>query len=239
MSLAIGHAEERICWTRMQTEAGQGLARIVRRKDLERRTGGGLFFWGVGNAPSRAIPALARTAAAIDVLFSVMKSKPKAQDVAPSRVLAWRSYVDFDGVVRPLPRNVLVTSRAGSRDHHYALMCRSEAPLGLSDEGPFDPAAYRNYGAGKAVGPSQVTALLERCAPYGASHYRVAMRARLTGGFWVKLVDPVELTNAAREALDEELADEDAWLELVRYVRSHGRPASSVRNCAQAPLFAI
>ena len=239
VSLAIGHTGERVCWTRMQAEAGEGLARIVRRKDLERRAGDGLFFWGVGNAPSRAIPALARATDGIDVLFSVMKSKPKAHDVVPSRVLAWRSYVDVDGVVRPLPRHVLVTSRANSRDHHYALMCRSESALYVSDEGPFDPSAYRNFGAGGAVGNSQVTALLERCAPDSSSDYRVAMRARLTGGLWVKLIDPVEVTGAARTAIESVPADEDAWLELVGYVRSHGGPASQVKQSAQASLFFI
>ena len=239
MSVEIAHSEKRICWTRMQAEAGEELARIVRRKDLERRAGDGLFFWGVGNAPSRAIPALARAAATIDVLFSVMKSKPKVQDVAPSHVLAWRSYVDVDGIVQPIPRNVLVTSRAGNRDYHFALMCHSDAPLDVSDEGHFDPAAYRNYGAGGAVGPSQVTALLERCAPDRFPGYRVAMRARLTGGLWVKLIDPVEVMGAARAALDEEPVDENAWLELVCYVQSHSRPVALARHSKQASLFAI
>lgn len=223
----------------MQAEAGEGLARIVRRKDLERRAGNGLFFWGVGSAPSRAIPALVRAAAAIDVLFSVMKSKPKAHDVAPARVLAWRRYVDAEGIVRPIPRNALVTSRAGSRDCHYALMCYSESRLEVADEGPFDPAAYRNYGAGGAVGASQVTALLERCAPDVAANYRVAMRARLTGSMWVKLVDPIELSGSARRALEEEPMDEVGWLDLVECVRSDYRPTVPAQHAARASLFAI
>jgi hypothetical protein len=222
----------------MQAEAGQGLSRIVRRKDLERRTGDGLFFWGVGNAPSRAIPALVRAEAAIEVLFSVMKSRPKTQDVAPSSVLAWRNYVDVDGSVRPIPAHVLVTSRAGNRDYHFALVCRSDAPLGVSDEGPFDPTAFRNCGAGGAVGSSQVTALLERFAPDGSSDYRVAMRARLTGGFWVKLIDPIELPESARAALDHEPTDELAWLDLVNHVRSQGRPAA-IRRAEQPFLFSV
>jgi hypothetical protein len=222
----------------MQVEAGEGLSRIVRRKEWERRAGDGLFFWGVGNAPSRAIPALARAATAIDVLFSVMKSKPKPCDVAPSRLLVWQSYVDVSGVVRPIPRNVLVTSRGGARDWHYALMCRSDVPLELSDNGPFDPSAFRNYGAGGAVGASQVTALLERCAPDGASPYRVAMRARLTGALWAKLVDPVEVTGAARASLQQEPIDEEGWLDLVGRVRSYGRPAL-VTHSQQPALFAI
>ncbi|MEG3177112.1 hypothetical protein U1872_12795 [Sphingomonas sp. RB3P16] len=239
MSLAVGMVSERFCWTRMQSEAGEGLSRIVRRKDLERRSGNGLFFWGVGNAPSRAIPALVRTAAAIDVLFSVMKSKPKLRDVAPERVLVWQRYIDAEGTVRPIPRNVLVTSRAGSRDFHYALICRSEVPLNVADEGPFDPAACRNYGAGGAVGASQVTALLERCAPDGSANYRIAMRARLTGSLWVKLIDPIELSGPARIALEEEPADEAAWLDLVDGARSHGRPVAPYSPAHQASLFAV
>lgn len=237
MSLAAESMSERLCWTRMQAEAGEGLARIVRRKDMERRAGDGLFFWGVGNAPSRAIPALAKAAAAIDVFFSVMKSRPKAHDVSPARVLIWRHYVDAEGTVRLIPRNVLVTSRAGSRDYHYALMCRSETPLSVADEGPFDPRAYRNYGAGGAVGASQVTALLERCAPDGPAHYRVAMRAHLTDSLWVKLVNPIELSCAARVALEEEPADEAAWLDLVEFVRSQERAA--VQHTVQSSLFMI
>jgi hypothetical protein len=238
VTLAIKHSSERVCWTRMQAEAGEGLSRILKRKDLERRAGGGLFFWGVGNAPARAIPALVRAAANVDVLFSVMKSRPKAHDVTPSRVLAWQSFVDADGVVRPIPDHVLVTSRAGSRDFHYALVCRSCGPLHVADEGPFDPTAFRNYGAGGAVGASQVTALLERCAPDRNSDYRVAMRAQLTGGFWVKLVDGVELSGTARKMLDEEPADEAAWLDLVHHIRSQGRPLTIAR-AVQPALFAI
>ena len=226
-----------ICWTRMQAEAGEQLARIMRRKELERRSGDGIFFWGVGSAPSRAIPKLVRTATAIDVLFSVMKSKPKAKDAAPAKVVAWRSYVDIDGVVRPIPDHVLVTSRASSRGYHYALICRSDTPLGVSDEGPFDPAAFRNVGAGGAVGASQVTALLERRANDGVSDYRVAMRARLTDGFWVKLIDPIDLDDTDREALEADPVDEDEWLALVTGIRSKGGRAA--RSSSQPTLFSV
>lgn len=227
-----------ICWTRMQAEAGEQLARIMRRKELERRSGGGIFFWGVGSAPSRAIPALVRTAAVIDVLFSVMKSKPKEKDVTPAKIVAWRSYVDTDGAVRPIPDHVLVTSRVGSRGYHYALICRSDTPLRVADEGPFDPSAFRNVGAGGVVGASQVTALLERHTKDGASDYRVAMRARLIDGFWVKLVDPIELNDADRDALDEDRMDEDDWLTLVARIRSKVR-CPAPRTSSQPALFSI
>ena len=55
VSLPIRNSHDRltdmVCWTRMQAESGQNIEVIIARKELERRTGGGLFFWGVGNAP--------------------------------------------------------------------------------------------------------------------------------------------------------------------------------------------
>ncbi len=137
-----------ICWTRMQTESGQDLQSIVARKELERRAGGGLFFWGVGNPPSRSIKGLAAKADNIDVVFSLMKTKPKTRDSAPSGVLAWRTYFDIHGVENPVPPHVLVTSRmetaSGTKRVHYALMCHSDDELRLNDKIPFDPSAYRN-----------------------------------------------------------------------------------------------
>lgn len=236
----MGYLGNPICWTRMQAEAGQQLARIVRRKELERRAGDGLFFWGVGNAPSRAVPVLARSQASIDLVFSIMKSKPKAHDAQPAKVLAWTSYVDGRGAKRVIPDHILVTSRAGSRDYHYALVCHSDEPLTLADRGPFDPAAYRNFGAGAPVGASQVTALLEPCADEGPSDYRVAMKAHLVDGFWVKLTDPVEVTTGLRQAIDEaDATDVSAWLELATAVRSPPRNSVFISKPAQEFLFTL
>lgn len=230
---------EQICWTRMQAESGQALSDIISRKDLERRAGNGLFFWGVGNAPARAIAALARASLPVDVVFSIMKTKPKRQDVSPERIVAWRKYVDEFGVVRALPKHVLVTSRAGRRNCHYALMCRTEHRLEVSDEGPFDPAAYRNFGAGKPVGASQTTALLERHAPDGSADYRVAMRASLTGAMWAKLIDPVDVPSSLRRALDETPEDEHSWLELVKEIREPKLVHKNDHEGSQRLLFAL
>jgi hypothetical protein len=199
---SLGVRDEIICWSRMQAEAGQSLTVIVRRKELERRANGGLFMWGVGNAPPGAVLALARAEVPIPVYFSVMKSRPKAVDLAPVRTVAWRSYVDAQGVQRPLPACSVVTSRgdsaSGSKRVHYALMCWSSTPLQLSLDGPplFDHSAFCNVGgSGAPVGASQVTALLRRCRPSAseAADYAVNLRASLFGGYWVKLTDPVEL----------------------------------------------
>lgn len=222
---------ETICWSRMQTEAGQELQAIVDRKELERSAGGGVFCWGVGNAPSRSIPGLARAGADVDVVFSIMKSRPKAVDVAPSHLRIWRSFFDHSGHEQTLPPGSLITSRADiglrSRNVHYALMCRSDQRLSLGDFGPFDPTAYRNVSdTGGAVGASQVTALLRRVS--GEDHktsYKVNLRAKLGQGYWVRLGDPLDLTTERRSLLDRVLANLRSvtpreWLRIVSDLRS-------------------
>lgn len=217
-----------ICWTRMQAEAGQNLEAIVTRKDLEREAGGGLFCWGIGNAPPRSLYEMVRGGPDIDVVFSMMKSRPKSSDVAPSGLIVWRSYFDFDGEERALPPNVLVTSgpKAGARAH-YALMCHAEQPLKLADLGAFDPTAYLNVSeAARPVGASQVTALLRRVAgEQEDAGYRINLRASLVKSSWVKLGKPLELSARRRGELSEMLRFIGAmtptdWLRLVLGVRS-------------------
>ena len=108
---ASARQQEYVCWSRMQAEAGQALPAIIRRKELERRAGGGQFCWGVGNAPSVAIGSFSRLHEPIEVIFSIMKSRPKPTDVAPSRTLVWRRYIDRDGGLRPLPAQALSQQR--------------------------------------------------------------------------------------------------------------------------------
>ena len=204
----------------MQSEAGQGLAHIVARKEAERRAGKGIFFWGVGNPPAVAAAALARMKATVPLYFSVMKSKPKVHDVAPARVVAWRRFHDSEGIIRELPAHVLVTSRASTRGCHYALICYSEEPLGLGNLGSFDTADWRNFGGtGAQIGSSQVTALLRRIACSGSGDYRIAMKAHLTGGYWVKLVDPVEVSIGDRGGLNDDAADPLAWVNLAMRIK--------------------
>lgn len=223
-------AEEYVCWSRMQTEAGQGLEAIVRRKECERQAGGGLFFWGVGNAPSTAIAALARLKIPVPAVFSVMKSKPKPVDVSPGRTVVWRQYFDEQGIERDLPSSAIVTSRGdsatGAKTRHYALMCRSDLPLTLKEGAPFDPVAFRNVGkVGGPVGASQVTALLRQVDdPRPDADYRVNLEAWLTGGYWVRLSDPCEITEEDNRRIASFDGTCDAWLELAKSVR---RPVAS------------
>jgi hypothetical protein len=228
------HLTAMVCWTRMQAEAGQDLKSIIARKELERRVGGGLFFWGIGNAPNRSIKDLAAKGSEIDVVFSLMKTKARSEDSAPSGVLVWQSYFDNHGDENELPPHALITSRTGTatgtKRTHYALVCSSERKLQLEDHGPFDPLAYRNVSEAAApVSPSQVTALVIRTAKESPeSSYRVNFQARLVGSYWVRLGQPTVLPNNARRALTTafarsgDLNDAD-WMKVVSGIRQHGR----------------
>jgi hypothetical protein len=229
------HLTSIVCWTRMQSEAGQPIRSIIARKELERRTGNGLFLWGIGNAPSRAIKRLAAKGEDVDVVFSLMKSRPKTRDVAPSGILAWRTYFDHCDVERPLPPHVLVTSRmevgSGIKSVHYALMCRSDEELRLDEQGGGgDPSAYRNVGdVGGRVSNSQVTALIVRTgADSPVSTYRINLRAKLAGSYWVRLARPCILDEKARRDLasvSERSGEEapDEWIGAISRLRSFDR----------------
>lgn len=230
---SVRASEEYVCWSRMQSEAGQPLAAIVRRKEMERQAGHGVFCWGVGNAPAAAASALAKLRYPIRVVFSVMKSRPKAVDTKPSRVVVWRRFVDADGAVRPLPRNVLVTSRAdsgsGPKDRHFALMCHAEDQLVLKTGQPFDPAAYRNAGGtGAPVGASQVTALLRKVSTESLrTGYEENLSAWLTAGYWVRLTDPVELSPEFNRIDAQEKHNPEDWIEFADWARQSSRTAHS------------
>lgn len=184
----------------MQAEAGQSLASIIARKEIERQAGGGVFFWGVGTPPARMIPLLLDQHARIPVVFSIMRSDPRPEDLNPGRVVRWQKYVTADGSERSLPRTAMVTSRGdgtkGPKKRHYALVCRSDAPLICGDLGPFDPAAFRNASASAGhVAPSQVTSLLRRVAQSNSeTKYRINLVSWLTDGYWVRLCEPIEVT---------------------------------------------
>lgn len=238
------HQDDYVCWTRMQSEAGQELCKILQRKDNERAAGDGIFFWGVGNAPSKLIPAISRSKLAVPMYFSIMKSKPKLVDSAPSSVVIWRRFIDANGIERPLPSSALVTSRGNSgsgalKTKHFALICHADEKLGLTHGVPFHHHMYRNAGQnGGQIGASQVTALLSRdnSASLSTAQYEINLKAKLAGSYWVRLTDPLPLSESQITLYNK--ADEtnaSDWIELVSDLRQ--RTGSRVSTAAQLGLF--
>lgn len=238
------HPDDYVCWTRMQSEAGQELSKILQRKENERAAGDGIFFWGVGNAPSKLIPAVSRLKLPVPIYFSIMKSKPKLVDYAPSSVVIWRRFIDAHGIERPLPSSALVTSRGNNgsgsvKTKHFALICQADEKLGLTYGLPFHHYMYRNAGQnGGQIGASQVTALLNRdnATPLATAHYEINLKAKLAGSYWVRLTDPLALSDA-QIALYNRANETSAsdWLELVSDLRQ--RSGSRVSATAQLGLF--
>jgi hypothetical protein len=232
---------EVVCWTRMQAESGQQLHEIVARKEIERATNGGIFCWGVGNAPNRCTASLARGGIEVDAIFSTMKGRPKFSDIGPSLTLIWRKFIDYDGRERHLPAGSLVTSKGethnAAKRSHFALFCKSADRLVLGDYGSFDPSAYRNLSeTGGAVGPSQVTALLRRTAKGRADGaYRINMKAQLFGSYWAKLADPILMNLDKQRSLslfnaDAHTATASKWLNLVSRLREDDEPGIDLRK---------
>lgn len=240
--METSRAEEYVCWSRMQAEAGQQLEAIIERKERERQAGNGVFFWGVGNAPSVLINALARMERAIPVVFSKMKGRPKTVDLEPGRTVVWRQYIDVHGNERPLPAHALVTSRGdsglGPKTRHFALICFSVSPLALSAGTAFDPNTYRNAGGtGAPVGASQVTALLRRtAATMGDTPYEINLHASLVGSCWVRLTDPVELSTAELREIAVATSSGNDWIDLVTRLRK-GDAALHSSDSAKSQLF--
>lgn len=181
------------CWTKHGTEAGEDISAILARKEAERVASGGTFFWGIGNAIGPSVETLLTHTSAPQVIFTPMRSRPAARDVAPTQVAVWRRGVGLDGEPFELPDYSRVTSRVSpTRKHHYALVCRSAQPLevgsrrGLS----FAPTHVQNLRSGSRVGASQVTSVVRKIAcargPIPLS-YTVSFTADLVAPYLVRL----------------------------------------------------
>ena len=223
-------------WTRMNTDAGEPLENIVRRKNLERQAGEGefsdTFWWGVGENKG---PAVWKHLADCEpeVLFSKGLSGPAKRDTDPEErffYTAWRAHDPrrdrYGGKWLPVPENVIVVS--GPRDKYFALVCRSRRSLSLSEGGTLDPSGMRNLNnngdKGKAPGSSQTTCVVEYSQDAGTpgSSYAVNLRADLVLPRFVKLGGKKLLKGSQCRLLDE-LGNEgktvDDYRDVVRKIR--------------------
>lgn len=115
--------------------------------------------------------------------------------------MVWNAYIDSEGTEIEIPKHVLVTSKSDVRRNrkgqlvYYALICKATEPLSVGDYGPFDSANYKNIGDdGKRIGPSQVTALVERASnAAGNTKHRINLQAKLALDYWVRLSQPREI----------------------------------------------
>lgn len=190
------------CWTKYGTEAGENIGSILERKERERSNSDGIFLWGIGNAIGPSLKVLLETTARPQVVFTPMRSRPAARDIAPAQTAVWRKGVGLDGEPFELPATSRVTSRVGpTRDHHFALVCRSDQPIGIatSSTPSFSPSHVENLRSGSQVGASQVTSVVRRimCSLGRETWaYRVAFKAELVAPYFVRLTERSVLHDA-------------------------------------------
>jgi hypothetical protein len=128
-----------------------------------------------------------------------VRSKPKTMDAAPAGLNVWSRALDLDGRDWPLPDGVKVTSRSGSQTgrtkrSHYALVCRSSAPVTALDVQSVRYEELVNLQSKNKLGASQVTAVVERLADRTeqCTTYSVAFMAELVFPYFVRLGEPID-----------------------------------------------
>jgi len=236
----------------MGTESGEGLSQIIRRKEVERRAGRGIFLWGVGNPLGRALAALTKVSDQPVVLFSAMRSKPRPVDSAPSALRIWLSYVAEDGREQEIPGTSLLTSRsltaAGrAKESHYALVCTTDGPIDAGPAGELDASGLVNLVSGRPVGSSQVTSVVRQMkgAVSGGTAYPINFVAHMHGPGQVRLARSAEVQSgdlsAALSAADGN--DIEGWIaaltELKRIAaRRSDYPSWMRKRRLQSELFA-
>ena len=233
----------------MGTEAGQPLEDILRRKELERRVGGGLFAWGIGNSlgvnPKLAQQEMQRND--VDVLFTPMRSAAKQIDVEPSQVLLWLDCLNEDGELTRLPSHMVITSRgspakAEGKRPHYALICSGHNDISITgDGGVIDANRVRNFASLNPLGASQVTAVVRYQSSTDANpekSYPITFRAKLHGTGFVRLASPIVLDGKLailyRQLCKSESVEE--WAEGAAHLRQIAEEAMG-KQIKQKILF--
>ena len=196
------------CWTRFGPEAGESFDEILARKNAEREACGGIFYWGIGSAVGPAVAALLAEVEQPEVLFSPIKSSPRAVDVSPAQVVRWLTGKGLFGEVVRLPDAACVTSRwdpCRPGAPRYALVCATDQPLRWEDHGELSFPSLRNLCSGSPVGASQVTAVVRRDGDGGDNaarplgrRYAIALRVSLVWPYVVRLSSPTPVARPGR-----------------------------------------
>jgi hypothetical protein len=192
------------CWTRYGVESGEKPEDIIARKDRERAANNGLFLWGIGNSVATSIRELLRREADPYVLFSPIKSLPRAIDSAPTSVVTWSYGEALDGRRYDLPSSSTVTSRFDwvRRKSHYALVCYSPRSLMSTVESRLsvDASALKNVVSGRPLGFSQVTAVVVCTVREGSRSYMydITFRANLVAPYFIILRGPRPIDGESR-----------------------------------------
>jgi hypothetical protein len=170
----------------MGEDGNQPLPEILLRKEAERITGGD-FWWGLGTPLGDRVASAATTNG--EVLPALFSAARKPAQSSNQVVRIWNGWCSIPtGQSGTIPKHVLVTG--GSLDRpHYALVCRSNAPVVQGNHGTFDPAQCRTVAKGRPPGWSQRAALLTGQTKHSTGRYRITFRAELVAPWFVRLTN--------------------------------------------------
>jgi hypothetical protein len=215
-------------WTEILFKAGESPEHILLRKEAERITGSGEFWWGVDAPLGITVEVWAeRSGGSLPVLFSKTRTTEERHSSQIRIWDTWRSLLHPQKHGR-IPEHVVITTGhdPGKRQARYALTCRSDDELYNGTYGFCDLAQCWSLKRSQRV-PRLLKAhvlrkaepLLSRKGTSSQSVYSIAFKAALVGHCFVLLENVRVLTKVELNSLQEFQAGDD-WSSLARKLRS-------------------
>jgi hypothetical protein len=140
-------------WIKIGFEAGESPEHIILRKEAERITGSGEFWWGVNVPLGITVEVRAeRRGGTLPVVFSKSRTTEEGQSSQVRIWDTWRSLL-HPQVAGRIPDHVVITSGhdPGRRQARYAFTCRSETMLTNETIGFCDLAQCLSLKGGQRV----------------------------------------------------------------------------------------
>ena len=215
-------------WTEISFEASESPEHIILRKEAERLTGTGEFWWGIDAPLGISVEVRAeRNGGSLPILFSKSRTTEARQSSQIRIWDTWRSLLHPQKHGR-IPDHVVITTGhdPGRRQARYALTCRSETKLTNATIGFCDLAQCRSAKGGDRVPHLRKAHVLRKDEPL-ISHrgpssqnvYSIAFKATLVGHCFVLLENFRVLTKVELNGLRDFQAGDD-WLSLAKKLRS-------------------
>jgi hypothetical protein len=222
-------------WTKIGPDSSQSVDPILRRKELERLAGDGVFWRGVGeiSAPNSVREAWriahTRTVLATETrLATKTRQNPTVNNRRISNdnpIFTW-SHFDHEGRIKRIPSHVVVTS--DKPNSYYALVCSTETTALSHFEGtPLWASTYEHLTTKKPITPQhrQNTFPVRHVSSskIGKPYY-VAFRARLQEPYYcVQLHGQRELSEQEVEQLhsiSEDGVSVEGWVTFANAIRA-------------------
>jgi hypothetical protein len=214
-------------WGEVSFDAGESPEHIVVRKEAERITGSGEFWWGIDAPLGISVEVKAeQNGGTLPVLFSRSRNANKQKSSQVRVWETWRSLLHPQQHGR-IPGHIIVTSghNPGKRQTRYALTCHSDIKLALGAIGFCDLAQCRSVKGGGRVDDLRGAhvlikhqPLLSRQGPASKSVHSTALKATLVGHSFVLLENFRVLALAELNSLLQFKTGDD-WLSLVKKIR--------------------